>query len=225
MKIDRRKTYGILFDSETANGLEDALCYDMCWQIIDTHGNKYASRGYINRDVFVNMKDLMQSAYYADKIPYYWEMVKNGKRKITTMTNIIKALRKDIKDYDIKFICAHNARFDYHAMNTTQRYLTKSKYRFVLPYGIEWYDTMKMAKKVVANMPTYRRFCEENGYMTKHKVPRVRLTAEVLYRFISKDNDFVEEHMGLEDVDIERQIFQYCRNTKRISLSDCKAWN
>jgi hypothetical protein len=37
------------------------------------------------------------------------------------------------------------------------------------------------------------------------------LTAEVLYKFITKDIDFVEEHKGLEDVDIERQILAYCK--------------
>ena len=140
------------------------------------------------------------------------------------MYNIIQALKEDIEEYNVKFICAHNARFDYNALNKTERYLTKSKYRFAIPYGITWFDTMKMAKQVIATMPTYRKFCEENGYMTKHKTPRPRLTAEIIFRFISKDNDFIEEHMGLEDVDIERQIFQYCRKTRRIALDDCKLW-
>jgi hypothetical protein len=36
------------------------------------------------------------------------------------------------------------------------------------------------------------------------------MTAEVLYRFITKDNDFVESHTGLEDVMIEKEILAYC---------------
>ena len=39
--------------------------------------------------------------------------------------------------YNVKAIMAHNMRFDYNATQTTQRYLTKSKYRWFLPYGIE----------------------------------------------------------------------------------------
>jgi hypothetical protein len=67
---------------------------------------------------------------------------------------------------------------------------------------------MKMAKDVILPMPTYRRFCEDNGYLTK--TGRLRCTAEILYRFISGDQDFEEAHTGLEDVDIERQILAYC---------------
>jgi hypothetical protein len=32
----------------------------------------------------------------------------------------------------------------------------------------------------------------------------------VLYKFISKDFDFVENHTGLEDVMIEKEILAYC---------------
>jgi hypothetical protein len=68
---------------------------------------------------------------------------------------------------------------------------------------------MKMAQSVICKMPTYLKFCRENGFMVNENRPKA--TAEVLYRFISRDVDFVEEHKGLEDVDIERQILAYCR--------------
>jgi hypothetical protein len=42
--------------------------------------------------------------------------------------------------------------------------------------------------------------------MTKHKPPRSRLTAEIIYRFITMDVEFVESHTALEDVQIEREI-------------------
>jgi hypothetical protein len=38
----------------------------------------------------------------------------------------------------------------------------------------------------------------------------LRFTAEILFRFISKDNTFVESHTGLEDVMIEKEILAYC---------------
>ena len=63
----------------------------------------------------------------------------------------------------------------------------------------------------MGKMPTYRRFCEENGFMTKHKTPQPQFTAEVLYRFISGNVDFIEEHTGLEDVLIETEILKYCK--------------
>ena len=44
--------------------------------------------------------------------------------------------------------------------------------------------------------------------MTKNN--QCRYTAEIIYRYITKDNDFVESHTGLEDVEIETAIFAYC---------------
>ena len=111
-------------------------------------------------------------------------------------------------EYGVKEVYAHNMRFDYGTLNNTERWLTKSKYRYFFPYGTEICDTLKMARQVIGTMPTYRRFCEENGYLTKNG--QLRFTAEILYRFISKDNTFVEKHTGLEDVLIEKEILAYC---------------
>jgi hypothetical protein len=67
---------------------------------------------------------------------------------------------------------------------------------------------MKMARDVIHKMPTYRKFCEENGFITK--TGQLSAKAEDLYRFIIKDPTFVESHTGLEDVQIEREIMNYC---------------
>ena len=208
VKIDRRHTYGIMLDTETANGLDDPLFYDCGWEVIDSHGRKYAERSFVNKDIFLGERELMKSAYYAEKLPHYWTEIWCGQRKMATTYEIKKALRADIEKYGCEFICAHNARFDQKSLNTTQRYVTKSKYRFFVPYGVEWWDTMKMAQDVICQMPTYKKFCEENGYICKNG--QLRKTAEILYRFINKDDNFQECHTGLEDVDIERQILAYC---------------
>ena len=48
---------------------------------------------------------------------------------------------------------------------------------------------------------------QKNGFVTKNGQPK--LTAEVLYRYISRDLKFSEKHTGLEDVKIERLIFKW----------------
>ena len=70
-----------------------------------------------------------------------------------------------------------------------------------------------MARSVIAKMPTYKKFCAENGYITKNN--QVKLTAEILYRFITKDNTFIESHTALEDVLIEKEILAYCYKQKK----------
>ena len=218
-KIDKRKVYGIMLDTETANTIveEDgkinllyALPYDIGFAIIDTKGNIYEKHSYVNEDIFCDEYTLMKSAYYADKIPQYIRDLAHQDRILKTTYEIRQIIFDLCKKYNCQFVCCHNARFDYRALNNIQRWTTKSKYRYFLPYGVEVWDTLKMATDVVAKMPTYIKFCEENGFMTKHKKPRPQLTAEVLYRFITNDVDFVESHTGLEDVEIEIEIFKYC---------------
>ena len=74
---------------------------------------------------------------------------------------------------------------------------------------MEYYDTLKMARDTICKEPTYLEFCMANGYMTKHKTPRARATAEILYRFITGNLEFEESHTGLEDATIEGEILAY----------------
>lgn len=218
MKIDKRKHYVLMVDTETANTIEldggkldmtNVLVYDCGWAVVDTKGNLYETASYVNSDIFIHEKELMKSAYYAKKLPQYYKDLENGSRTLANTYQIRKAMLEVMEKYDIKEVCAHNARFDYNALNSTQRWVTDSKYRYWFPYdSIELWDTMRMAQSVICKKPTYKRFCQENGYMTKNN--QVRKTAEVLYKFISGNNEFEESHTGLEDVLIEAQIMWYC---------------
>lgn len=214
--MDKRINYKIVLDTETCpidKTITEVIptnmwTYDCGWAIVDKRGKVYKTRSFINADIFLGEKDLMNSAYYANKIPMYWNEIKDGSRVLTSFYNIRKALLEDIEEYGVKEIYAHNMRFDYGTLNTTQRWLTKSKYRYFFPCGVEVCDTLKMARDVIGKMPTYRKFCEKNGYLTKRN--QLRFSAEILYRFITNDNEFVENHTGLEDVMIEKEIMAYC---------------
>lgn len=208
MSIDRRISYYMVFDTETANGLDDPIVYDIGGAIVDKRGKVYETFSFIVDEVFFGMSDLMKSAYYAEKIPMYENQIANGERKVASYYEIKKYINKIAKKYNIKACIAHNARFDYRSTSKTQRYLTKSKYRFFLPYGVELWDTMRMANDTICKQVHYKEWCYTNGYLTKNG--RVRKTAEILYRYITGNNDFIESHTGLEDVMIEKEIFAHC---------------
>ena len=70
------------------------------------------------------------------------------------------------------------------------------------------YDSLKMARDTIVKQKTYRKFCEKYGYFTK--TGQLKATAEVLYRYISGQHDFTEEHQGLDDVLIEVAISAKC---------------
>ena len=220
--MDKRHIYGIMLDTETANTQQEedgkldmrfVLPYDFGFAVIDSHGRVYEKFSFVNSDIYIYEKDLMRSAYYANKLPQYEKDLAEGRRIMANTYNIRRIILEKIKEYDCKFVCAHNARFDLNACNNIQRWTTKSKYRYFFPYDIEFWDTLKMARDVLGNRPTYRKFCEENGYLTKQN--QCRYTAEVIYQYIMQDTDFSESHTGLEDVEIEVQILAYLVSRKK----------
>ena len=215
-KIDRRISYKIMMDTETANvhivdgklDMRDVLVYDIGWAVVDKRANIYETKSYIVKEIFYQEAELMRSAYYAKKIPMYLEEIAQGKRVVASFYEIRKDLLETMEKYNTNTVVAHNSRFDLNALNATQRWLTKSKYRFFFPYGTEIWDTMKMANDTICKQPTYKRWCERNGYITANG--QVKKTAEVLYRYICCNPTFVEAHTGLEDVMIEAVILAKC---------------
>ena len=197
----------IMLDTETTNSLDDPICYDVGFAVVDKEGTIYETHSFVVAEVFLN-EELMASAYFIEKVPQYWEDIKKGTRKLAKFNTIRKVLAETMKKYNTNIVIAHNARFDYRSTAKTQRYLTKSKYRYFLPYGTEVWDTLKMAREVLKNDVDYDNFCYNNNYVTKRGCKR--FTAEILYRFFTGDNDFVESHTGLEDVTIEKVIFAEC---------------
>lgn len=212
--MDKRKRYIMVLDTETANGiivndkldLSCSLVYDIGFTVIDKQGNIYEQRSLAIWEVFCGMADIMKSAYYSNKIPQYWEDIKQGKRALVTFLKARKIVLDTMKKYNISIVSAHNARFDVNALNNTVRYITKSEYRYFFPYGTEIWDTLKGATNTICKQKGYIQFCKREGYMTKHKNPRVRATAEILYKYLTGDYNFKEVHQGLDDTEIESKI-------------------
>jgi len=199
----------IVLDTETTNSLDDPFTYDIGWMVVDLETEEVLkSESYAVAEVFLD-KELMQSAYFIDKVPSYWEEIKSKDRKLARLFTIKKSLMADCKAYGVTEIYAHNARFDYLSCNTTQRFLTSSKWRYFFPYGTKICDTLKMARETFGKDSDYVSFCKENDFVTKNG--QCRFTAEVLYRYLTGDVDFEEVHKGLDDVSIEKEILFACR--------------
>ena len=216
--MDKRRSYYMVLDTETANSLDDPLMYDIGGAIIDKRGHVYESFSFVIYDVFCADRVLFDTAYYAEKRPMYEAQIADGSRRIVGIYTARRHVRALCEKWNVSAIIAHNARFDYRSTNLTLRYLTKSKARYFLPYGIPVWDTLKMAQDTICRQPTYIRWCARHGYLQKNGKPRA--TAEILYRYITLNNDFVESHTGLEDVLIEKEIFVRCiRQHKKMRKS------
>ena len=128
--MDKRHIYGIMLDTETANTQQEengkldmrfVLPYDFGFAVIDSHGRVYEKFSFVNSDIYIYEKDLMRSAYYANKLPQYEKDLAEGRRAMANTYNIRRIILEKIKEYNCKFVSAHNARFDLNACNNIQR--------------------------------------------------------------------------------------------------------
>lgn len=211
--MSRQKEYYLVIDTETCNTIEQPLPYDIGYAICDRKGNIYETRSFVVAETFLDMKDTMQSAYFAEKIPQYWEDIKNGTREIKTVWKIRKQIHEDMKKYNIKKVFAYNMNFDKRALNNLMRYTTKSFCRWFFPFGTEFCCIWSMACQVLLNSTSYIKFAIENGFESESG--NILTNAECCHRFLTKCIDFNESHTALEDVFIEVDILAKCISTKK----------
>ena len=209
----------IIIDTETTNDLIDSLVYDIGFIVADYNGNIYSKHSFVNADIFLD-KELMSVAFFAEKIPTYWKEIKEGSRTLTSFNNIKWTLRHIMKENNITKVYAYNCRFDYLALATTQRYLSKSKYRYFFPYGTEFHDILALSRHCFKSIKTYRDFCKENAYLTRNNANRY--TAEIVAQYLF-DKNFTEEHTALADCEIEYKILLACEKLDGFNF-ETKMW-
>ena len=202
------KDYYLVLDVETANSTNDPLVYDLGFAVCDRKGNIYEAESYVVSDIFYKETELMQTAYYHEKLPKYYEGIKEKAFKVINFYTAKKRIADLIEQYNIKAVCAYNASFDTKALNTTQRYLTNSKYRYFLPYGTEIYCIWHMACQVICTQKRYIKFCLDNGFVSENG--NIKTSAETVFAYMTKNKKYEECHTGLQDVLIETQIMAKC---------------
>jgi hypothetical protein len=211
--MSRKKEWYLVIDTETCNTIEQPLPYDIGYAICDRYGNIVVERSFMVAEIFIDHKDLMKSAYFAEKIPQYWEDLKNGKRELKSIFNIRKQIHTDMKNYKVKKVGAYNMGFDKRALNNDIRYCSKSFFRWFFPFGTEYFCIWNMACQVLLNSTSYVKFALQNGLVSDKD--NILTNAECCYQFLTKNLDFKEEHTGLEDVRIEVDILAKCYSTHK----------
>ena len=212
-KLIRKKLF-LIVDTETFNGFDEPIVYDIGFAVIDRTGRVYAKYSFVVHDTFIGMAEQAATAYYASKFPQYHADLRAHRRTLATWAQIIQIVNALLDKWDISDIVAHNANFDCRATNYTSRLL---HYNSFFKRHVEWWATLQMAADTICKQKTYIRFCRENGYMTRNKIPRPQMKAEVIYRYITGNNTFIESHTGLEDCMIEKEIFaKCCRQHKKM---------
>lgn len=198
-----KRNYYLMLDCETYGTFKEPTVYDLGMAIVDKRGRVYAKYSFVISETFHDKR--IETAYFSYKIPAYFQELEMGKRKEISFTGARWIANELIKRWNVKAVVAHNARFDCTALNHTAKIFGYSAF---FENEVVWFDTLQMAADTIGKQPTYRRFCERNGYLTARGKPQLK--AEVLYKYCTGDENFIESHTGLEDVMCEKVIFTCC---------------
>lgn len=194
----------LVIDTETANSVEQPLPYDVGYAIVDTEtGEILTEKSFVVAEIFFD-KELMKGAYFAEKIPQYWNDIKEGKRTVKSICNIRKEIQADMKKYNVTKVGAYNMGFDNRATKNDIRYISGSLIKWFFPFGTEFFCIWNMACTSILNTENYVRFALDNGFVSEHN--NIQTSAESAYRYLKNEIDFMESHTGLEDVKIEIEI-------------------
>lgn len=209
-----RKKHFLVVDVETCNDLDFPIPYDIGYAICDRKGNIYLERSFIIPEVFYDYREsLMQSAYYANKIPQYDKDIKNGIRKVIPMWKARKIMLEDMKDFNVYTVCSYNCSFDRKALNTLIRYISKSFWRYWFPRGVTYECIWSMACQLLLARKSYIKFALKNNMVSPSD--NLQTSAEATYKYLIGDENFLESHTGLEDVKIEVDIMAKCYAQKK----------
>lgn len=194
----------MIIDTETANGLEQPMPYDVGYVIVDiATGKTLVERSFVVAEIFLD-KELMKQAYFANKIPQYWKDIKQGKRTMKGVCNIRKVIRADMKKYNVSEVGAYNMAFDKRATRNDIRFITGSMVRWFFPYGTKFFCIWSMACSSILKTKEFVKYATEHNYISEKG--NIRTNAEVCYKYITQKENFSEDHTGLADAKIETAI-------------------
>ena len=193
----------MVFDTETTN-LEKPFCYNIGYVVMDTESREIrAKRDFVVEQVWHNTM-LFTTAYYADKRELYVNRMRARKVLMEKFGYITQQMCRDIADFEIAHAYAYNSGFDER----------------VFAYNCDWFkcinplDTVQVhdirgqVHHKIAFDKIYQAYCDEHELFTESG--NYSTTAEDVYRFLKKDDEFVEEHTALADSLIELEILLHC---------------
>lgn len=223
-KIDKRRKYIMVVDVETAGGFDNPLVYDIGVAITDKKGNIYDTRSFIIEEIFSNTK-LMSSAYYSKKVPLYHTKLAEGKAELISFINAREQILNLLSEYKVSQISAYNLLFDMGALTNTSKKLNVSNKFLTSEFkDIDCKDIWAFACSNLYTQKTFQKVAMKNGWYSA--AGNLQTTAEVGYRYITGENDFIEEHTGLADVLIECKIMAKCysQNKKKVANIISHPW-
>lgn len=193
----------LILDTETTS-LTKPFCYNIGYCIYNTKSDKIIyKKDFVIGQIWHNL-ELFQSAYYAEKRQIYINAMRAKKMLLVKWGYATRQIYYKIIAFNVQAVYAYNSDFDDK----------------VIQYNCEWfkninpldnmpiYDIKNYAYKAIAQSKEYQEFCDKHSLYTESG--NYSVTAENVYKFITKNIDFIESHTALADCEIELDILKYC---------------
>ena len=193
----------VVFDTETTS-IEKPFCYNIGYKIANIEsGDVLVKRDYVVEQVWHNPM-LFTTAYYSDKRELYVSRMKARKCVMEKFGYITQQMIRDFKAYEIELAFAYNSPFDKGVFEFNCDWFKCNN-----PFdNIEIKDIMNFVHTFIAFREEYQAFCETNELFTESG--NYSTSAETLFRYITQNIDFEEEHTALADSEIEYEILRTC---------------
>lgn len=213
---DKRRKTVLVLDVETALSKgNEQLVFDIGYTISEMSNQRMVlHRSFLVQEIFLDMS-LMERAYYFKKYPQYLVALSNGKTQLKPFNEIISILNEDMRKYNSNNMYAYNANFDSTAIMKTNRYLNplapELKYKMHCLWSLSTQTIMASQRFVLTAI--------ENGWLTEKG--NIRTSAEITYRYLTENHEFVEDHTGLEDSLIETKILWAINKNSNKKDTEC----
>lgn len=188
----------MIFDTETTD-INKCFCYNIGYLIVDTETkNILVEREFVIEQVWHNLP-LFSTAYYANKREFYIKEMRAKKIKMEKYGRVCQNMIRDIKNFDVVSAYAYNSPFDEKVFNfNCDWFKCINPFDDVPVYDIRGFvHNSLITNDFIDFCETHELFTDSGNYST---------TAENVYRYITNNIDFIENHTALSDSMIEMEI-------------------
>lgn len=190
----QKKIYCTL-DTETVGSLEKPKLFHIAGIIHTREGDTLGTFNYLAAD---RLPEAKESEFFRNKYYKYEEMISNGTGSLCANANIaVWNVSELLKHFNVNTLCAYNSHFD----------LARTEAKKLLNQSYDFIDIWLASLETIIDTVSFRNFCTENDLYSPSK-KYLSTNAETVYKYLTKDISFEEEHTAFEDAIIEKQILQ-----------------
>lgn len=198
-----KKKFGRPFMVLDVEGMSSCRPYNIGYIIADKYGNKFLEKSFaVLPCIWENLQNCFQAQKMThDNIQEILQDIENSDKKYayTSIKEVKKMILKDITKHKVNEIWAYNCSFDKGSLSR----LFAEDFE-ILNNICTFYDIIPAIVHTMLLNKEYIDFCNKNGFITAKG--NVMTKAEVVYRYLTNDIEFVEDHTGLNDCRIEYEI-------------------